>query len=98
MRYRVAVEDIEPNHWIAWLLDLPGCYSAARTSAEAIAQAPAKIARYYEWIAQHDPTLSIPTEPIEIDLAETFQAFPSKRDPEYIVNAFFDDDRRPVGY
>jgi hypothetical protein len=33
MRIRIAVEDIEPNHWIAWAFDLPACYSSARISA-----------------------------------------------------------------
>ncbi len=27
MRHRIAVEEMEPNHWIAWVLELPGCYS-----------------------------------------------------------------------
>ena len=47
MHIRLAVEDIEPNHWIAWALDLPACYSSARTMADAITHAPKKIAEYY---------------------------------------------------
>jgi predicted RNase H-like HicB family nuclease len=98
MHYRVAVEDMEPDHWIAWVVDLLGCYSSAKTSAEAIAQAPASISRYFSWISEYDHTLTVPQEPIDIQIAETFLSFPSKRDPEYIVNAFFEDDRRPLSY
>lgn len=29
MRFRLAVEDIEPQHWVAWALDLPVCRSAS---------------------------------------------------------------------
>lgn len=98
MRYRIAVEDMEPNHWIAWIVDMPGCYSSAQTSAEAIAQAPTSIVRYFSWIAEYDHTLHLPQEPIDIEIVETFQSFPSKQDPQYIVNAFFEEDKRPVSY
>jgi hypothetical protein len=27
MPYRVAVEDIEPQHWVAWVVDVPGCFA-----------------------------------------------------------------------
>ncbi len=36
MHCRLMVEDIEANHWIAWVADLPGCYNAAKTWTEAI--------------------------------------------------------------
>lgn len=35
MRIRLAVEDIEPNHWVAWALDLPACYSSTATASAA---------------------------------------------------------------
>ncbi|MCL4505694.1 MAG: DinB family protein [Chloroflexi bacterium] len=38
------------------------------------------------------------TEPVEVAIAETFHSFASAQDPEYLVNAFFADDRRPPGY
>ncbi len=33
----------------------------------------------------------IPVEPIDV-----FRAYPSLEDPDYLVNAFFEDDRRPL--
>ena len=98
MRIRLAVEDIEPNHWIAWVLDLPACYSSAGTGTDAIEHAPTKIAEYFVWLSKHDSSLPAASEPTEIQVVETFHSRASREDPEYIVNAFFKDDRRPLGY
>jgi uncharacterized damage-inducible protein DinB len=98
MRYRIAVEDIETDHWVAWALDLPGCYSRAKTSSQAIALAPASIARYYDWITSRDSSLVTLDQPFEIEVVEVFHSYPSQRDPEYVVNAFFEDDNRPLCY
>jgi hypothetical protein len=96
MRYRLAVEDIEPQHWIAWMLDLPACFSSAQTEGEAQRCAPDRIIEYYIWLSAHDPFLIVPNEPIDLEIVETFHSFPSGEDPEYLVNAFFEDDRRPL--
>ncbi len=98
MQYRLAVEDIEPNHWVAWVLDLPACYSSGRTEAEAVARAPVRIAEYYTWLSKHNKSLPLVNEPIEVQGIEIFHAFASSRDPEFIVNAFFENDRRPLTY
>jgi uncharacterized damage-inducible protein DinB len=98
MHIRLAVEDIEPDHWIAWALDLPACYSSARTMVDAITHAPKKIAEYYSWISKHDNTYPVVDEPFEVQIVETFQSRASREDPEYLVNAFFEDDRRSLGY
>jgi predicted RNase H-like HicB family nuclease len=98
MIYRVGVEDIEPNHWLGWVLDLPGCFSAAASEAEAIARVPAAIAAYYAWLARQDSTLPLTTGPGEVRVVESFRAFSDPNDPTYLVNAFFEEDRRPLSY
>lgn len=98
MRYRVAIEDIEPNHWVAWVLDLPGCFSSARSADEAIAYTPLRINSYYKWLGSHHPTLKAPQEPPEIDVIETFHSYMAEGERDYRVNAFFEDDRRPLNY
>jgi uncharacterized damage-inducible protein DinB/predicted RNase H-like HicB family nuclease len=98
MRIRLTVEDIELNHWIAWALDLPGCYSSARTMEAAIANASKRVGEYFAWLTKYDHTCHVIVEPMEIKIVETFQSRASREDPEYLVNAFFDDDRRPLGY
>jgi uncharacterized damage-inducible protein DinB len=98
MRCRLAIEDIEPGHHVAWALDLPGCFSSSQTGQEAVARAPARVAHYFRWIAGHDPSLPAPDGPFEVEVVETFHAHDSAEDPSYLVNAFFDDDLRPLGY
>ncbi len=98
MHIRLAVEDIEPNHWIAWAVDLPGCFSSATTVQNAIANAPQKVTEYFSWISKHDSSLTILDNRIEPHVVETFQSFISSKDPDYIVNAFFESDRQPLGY
>lgn len=92
MTYRLGIEEIEPNHWVAWVFDLPGCYSKATNQEDAIANAPLRIAQYFEWLANHNYRTPRATEPIEVEVSESFRSFISEGD--YIVNAFFKDDRR----
>ncbi|HOP06580.1 MAG TPA: DinB family protein [candidate division Zixibacteria bacterium] len=94
MTYRIGVEDIEPRHWVAWVFDLPGCYSKAVNREDAIAGVPSRIADYFDWLASHQNQPGKPPGDIEVEIAESFQSFVSEGD--YIVNAFFEDDRRPM--
>lgn len=95
MKHRLAIEEIEPEHWIAWALDWPGCFSAAHTADEALARAPECLANYAAWLVSKDPSLAKPAD-TEVELVERFEAFTAKDDPDHIVNAFFEDDRRPL--
>jgi predicted RNase H-like HicB family nuclease len=88
MLYRLAVEDIEPNHWVAWVLDLPGCFSSAQTEAEAVAQAPERILTYYAWLSSHDPSLPVVKGLPAVTVVDRFRAYTSPADPDYLVNAF----------
>ena len=77
---------------------MPGCFSAAASEAEAISRVPATIAAYYGWLARYDTTLPIAGGPVEVRVVETFHALPDPNDPNYLVNAFFEDDRQPLNY
>ncbi len=94
MKYRLFVEDIEPNHWVAWVLDLPGCFSAARTREEAVALAPMRISAYFTWLKTHGHKFQPPREGIQTEVVETFRSFVSNG--MYVVNAFFKEDQRPL--
>ena len=98
MGYSVAVEDIEPRHFVCWVLDLPGCFSSAHSQTDALARAPSRIDDYFAWITGHDPSVPRVSGPFQIDLVEVFEAHPCASDPDYLVNAFFEDDRRPLSY
>jgi predicted RNase H-like HicB family nuclease/uncharacterized damage-inducible protein DinB len=94
MLYQLGVEDIEPNHWVTWVLELPGCFSKARTREDAIANAPSRIAQYFEWLASYGCESPHHPDKIEVEVGESWDSFISEDD--YIVNAFFEDDRRPL--
>ncbi len=94
MPYRLGVEDVEPNHWVAHVFELAGCFSSAHTQDEAIRKAPERIAAHSEWLSRHG-RMKFPTHDArDVRVAEVFQSFRSV--PNYIVNAFFEHDRRPL--
>ena len=94
MRYRLGVEDIEPGHWIAWVFELPGCYSTGKTRAETISQAGASIAGYQRWLGRHWPEHAFEDPYIDVHVVEVFKAV--QTEPNYVANAFFEDDRLPL--
>jgi predicted RNase H-like HicB family nuclease len=96
MPYHLGVEDVEPNHWVAYVFDLPGCYSSAETEEGAVLLAPARIAEYFDWRTRRGRPSPLADEGIVTQVDEGFRAYPDKDDPDYIVNAFFEDDRRPL--
>lgn len=98
MKLRVVTEDVEPNHWIAWVLDLPGCYSAAPTEESALALCPRRISAYFDWIAAHDESMAIRTIDFSTILTERFRSYYAADAPEYYVNAFFQGEEQPLSY
>ncbi|MGD8455812.1 MAG: type II toxin-antitoxin system HicB family antitoxin [Anaerolineales bacterium] len=70
MHFRLAVEDIETNHWVVYALDVPGCFSSAQYSEEAIAQASVRIAEHLVWLSKHDISFLDADTPIEVEVVE----------------------------
>jgi predicted RNase H-like HicB family nuclease len=91
MRYRLGIEEMENNHWVAWVFDLPGCFSSGQTRAEAISNAGASIAAYRQWIAARRQEPPVHDPYMDIHVVEVYQ--PSLASSEITVNAFFDEDR-----
>ncbi len=94
MLIRFGVEEIEQNHWVAWALDLPGCFSSARTQEEAVVMARTAVAQYFSWLQNHGHRQVPRRESIEVKVVETFRSFVSAG--MYVVNAFFEADRKPL--
>ena len=94
MEYRLGVEDIEPYRWLAWVLDLPGCFADGATEAGAVAAAPAAIRAYFAWLATHGAVPVGPPAEVTVQVAEVFHGYIGQGD--YWVNALFADDRRPL--
>ena len=63
-----------------------------------MARAPSRVIAYDAWIHRHSPGFPAMDGPFEIDCVEEFAAYASEEDPEYLVNALFEDDRRPLTY
>jgi uncharacterized damage-inducible protein DinB len=78
MIYAVGVEDIEPDHWVAWAFAHPGLTGKGSTPDEAVA------------------SLQTVLKDGDIQVTEQFRAYPSEDDPDYLVNAFFEDDKRSL--
>lgn len=94
MLYEIGVEDIEPNHWIAWVFGLPGCFASAATREAVLTQVPEAIAAYAAWRTERGRPVPRGAEGATLHVAELFRAYPSEGD--YLVNAFFAHDRRPL--
>ena len=94
MRYQVGVEEIEPEHWVASVFELPGCFSRGHTDTEALGRVPARVGAHLHWLVERGAKTQLRDEPIEIQVAEIVCSCVHER--EYRVNAFFADDRRAL--
>lgn len=81
----VGLEDIEADHWIAWVLAIPGCYASGRTEDETLAGVPDA------WRDEMGRDLPGP-----VLVVERWRGVPAIDDPDFIINATFVDDRRPL--
>jgi len=81
--FHLSVEDIEPNHFVAYVFELPGCFGNGATMDEAIARVPARLAA----------RLGV-SDPPQLEVVEVFTSWISEGD--YRVNAFFEADRPPL--
>ncbi len=98
MEYHVGVEDIEPNHWIAYVFDLLGCFSSAHTQSEAVQGITIAIRNHLDSrrVYDHSAMTLFDDQACEIKVDEVLIAYPAKEDPKYFVNAFFEDDLLPI--
>ncbi len=91
MKYHLGIEDIEPGNWVAWVFELPGCYARGSNREKAISSAPASIEELQARLSRSAFLTNDAHPPFSVVVAEEFLACPSS--PDYIVNAFFDNDR-----
>lgn len=82
---KVGIEDMEPGHWVAWILAVPGCYARGTSEAEALLGVPEA------WRAETGCEAPGP-----VQVVERWRGVPSATDPDFIINATFADDRRPL--
>lgn len=98
MKFHVGIEDIEPNNWVVWVFELPGCYSRGKDRDEALNRTEACIRDHLARLRSMNLSSAlnlIGSEDIDVEIAETHQSFCGS-DGDYYVNACFDNDRLPL--
>ena len=90
MVFHIAINDIEPDHWVAWVLDLHGCFSKGKTYEEAVTLVPEVIRGYFQWLLKHDPLTVVFDGPIKIEIVEDIRSYAVD---DYFVNALFEHDK-----
>ena len=106
MLIRIGVENGFDGHSIAWALDYPGCAAHGADGPEAVIRMPQRLLFYAHRIAARvaDPWWQVGN--FDLRVVQTFESFnvnpagervPADTPGSYEVNAFFEDDRRPLG-
>ncbi|MFZ5980595.1 MAG: type II toxin-antitoxin system HicB family antitoxin [Candidatus Zixiibacteriota bacterium] len=93
MIYHLAINDVEPGHWVAWVTELHGCFSRGKTCDETVASAQKGIGDYFRWRRKHDSSFVIPASPVKTEIAEDIRSFDVD---DYFVNALFEHDKKPL--
>jgi uncharacterized damage-inducible protein DinB len=81
---------------VAYVFELPGCISFGRTQEEAEIGILDSVVAYDGWLwrGYERDLIHFPTR--QVHIAEVFHAYPAGEDPTYLVNAFFQNDARPL--
>ena len=90
----VGLERGVEDRSLAWALDFPGAFACGKNDTEALAALPQALAEFESWIGQHDNTNQVSIAEFKIQVEESFDSFVT--DENVTVNAFFEDDRRPL--
>ncbi len=93
MRYHLAINDIEPDHWVAWILEFHGCFSKGKTYQDAVTFAPKAIHNYFLWRHKHESSFVIPESQLGTEITEDIRSYMVD---DYFVNALFEHDRIPL--
>jgi predicted RNase H-like HicB family nuclease len=92
--FHLGIEDIEPGNWVAWVLELPGCYARGSTRGEALGGVDVAIRELHQRLALSCYAgVTIPSE-FSTVIVEEFRAYSSS--PDYLVNAYFETDNHAL--
>ncbi len=94
MEYHIGIEDVEPNNWVAFVFEWPGCCSRGRARQDALNGVTSAIEEMRSRLNDTMVDTSAHQSPYTIKIAEEYQSF--KSSPDYIVNAFFESDKIPL--
>jgi len=95
MEYEVCLEQMEGG-WIAHLPHPFGCFASAATPETAVAALPAALSNYQQWRHAHgDESFTADPDP-QLTVVEQIREWSPPAEPDYVVNAFFAVDARPL--
>lgn len=98
MQIRIGLENGIEGRALTWVLDYPGCFAYGKDGTEAILRTPQALITYREWVGVHTPNSWLQDlEDFDIALAEIYECYRvAENEREYEVNAWFNDDLRPL--
>lgn len=91
---RVGLERDVEGRSLAWALDFPGAFAYGKNNAEALEKLPDSLLEYERWIGQHSDGNWVSLAEFEQQVVESFDIYLNNENGT--VNAFFEDDRRPM--
>ena len=102
MIFRVGIENNnEGIRSIAWALEHPGCFAYGKDADEALANLPASVRAYADWIGEHEPAW-FEAQQIELIVEDRFEAYfintayDRVKASEDEINAWFQYDWKPL--
>lgn len=98
MLIRLALEKgLDGEGTLCWGLDYPGCFSFGQDDAEALIKFPQVLLKYEAWLDLHTSAPWFRLGNLDFGVVETFACHVVEQDGTPCeVNAFFDDDLRPL--
>lgn len=97
MLIRVGMEENPGILYTAWALDFPGCFAYGKDEAEALLNLPRELLEFDYWVRLHTAEPWFELDGMDFHVDETFTVFRIQhKGHEYEVNAFFQDDLRPL--
>lgn len=94
MQYSIGIEQSEPGRWMAWVLELPGCFARGESRQATVDSTPRAIADYFNWRDGYERVSEEAAGALEITVAEEYRNYETL--DGYWVNAFFEYDRLPL--
>src|SRR5512133_3458268 len=98
MQIRIGLENGMEGRSLAWVLDHPGCFAYGKDGTEAILRTPQALITFREWVGEHTGNSWLQDlEDFDIALTEIFECYNiNLGEKVYEVNAYFNDDTRPL--
>jgi predicted RNase H-like HicB family nuclease len=101
MVYRVGLEKGLEGPSVAWVLGHPGCFASGENLEQALDNLPDAIQNYIEWVYRNEAEPWLDYNEREFQIEETWHEYRINEEYEvvddgYSVNAWFQDDWKPL--